>query len=211
MFNVACIIFLLIIIYSLFYQIREAILYYQNQKKKTSPDTSGLDVAKDLLKNGKLNTLYVTKLNQSYKDHYDIRRNVIRLSKDVYGEANLNSIAVASFQVTKAIYINDINNRKKSLLLEQLTDYINKVCFVLFILATTMQDLSLMLLSLGMLLAVIIYKVSQFNTKIDIINKNINYIKKNYSLREQEIDLIEKQSKVMLLNYLSLHLINNKY
>ena len=105
MFHLECLIYILIVIYSLVYQIKSIRLYKKN-KKRVLKNASGLFVAKDILNNNSLGTLYVTKINGKYNDHYDIERNVIRLSEVVYEEQNISSCCIGFYQAIKAIMFN---------------------------------------------------------------------------------------------------------
>ena len=60
MFNIECILYLLIILYSLFYQLYVIVLAKKNSHIEIK-DGSGLFVSKDVLNENKLGTLYVTK------------------------------------------------------------------------------------------------------------------------------------------------------
>ena len=71
MFHLVCIIYILIIIYSIITQLKVIINYNKNKKIKIK-DGSGLFVSKEILTKNNLATLYVTKVNNKYSDHYDI-------------------------------------------------------------------------------------------------------------------------------------------
>ena len=217
MFNIECILYLLIILYSLFYQLYVIVLAKKNSHIEIK-DGSGLFVSKDVLNENKLGTLYVTKTNGKWNDHYDIGRNVIRLSKDVYDEENLSSMAISLYQVVKAVSI-DKEKRKEEKTKMLVVDYANKIFFVLFIIAVSSKALDIMSLSLIdimslSLLVMIIALFMKYNymTRLsDNIVNNIKYLKKSYKLKEEMVYNLEKQTKAMLYNELSLHIFNNKY
>ena len=209
MFNIECILYLLIILYSLFYQLYVIVLAKKNSHIEIK-DGSGLFVSKDVLNENNLGTLYVTKTNGKWNDHYDIGRNVIRLSKDVYDEENLSSMAISLYQVVKAVSI-DKEKRKEEKTKMLVVDYANKIFFVLFIIAVSSKALDIMSLSLIVMIIALFMKYNYMTRLSDNIVNNIKYLKKSYKLKEEMVYNLEKQTKAMLYNELSLHIFNNKY
>lgn len=209
MFNIECILYLLIILYSLFYQLYVIVLAKKNSHIEIK-DGSGLFVSKDVLNENKLGTLYVTKTNGKWNDHYDIGRNVIRLSKDVYDEENLSSMAISLYQVVKAVSI-DKEKRKEEKTKMLVVDYANKIFFVLFIIAATSKAIDIMSLSLIVMMIALFMKYNYMTRLSDNLVNNIKYLKKSYKLKEEMVYNLEKQTKAMLYNELSLHIFNNKY
>jgi len=210
MFNIECIIYLLIIIYSIFYQFKVIILYNKN-KKVVLNDASGLFVAKDILNKNGLGTLYVTKINGKYNDHYDIERNVIRLSEEVYQESNLASMVIGIYQSINALCSNDRKKSKEMKMKNTIIDYSNKISFILFILGISSKALDVMTLCLLIMIINIVAKYIIMNKKIEKFNENIKYIKKEYKIKQDNLNKIENNIKALFYNELSLHILNNKY
>lgn len=210
MFHLECVICLVIIIYSLFYQLRVVITYNKN-KKITFKDGSGLFVSKDILNKNDLDTLYVTKINGKYNDHYDIERNVIRLSEEVYDKSNLSSMAISFYHSLTAIYYNKRKTKKEDKMKALIIDWANKVAFVLFILGAASKAIDVMTLSLIVMGVVIVIKYNNINNKIELLEDNINYLKKEYKLKKDNLVKLENNIKLLMYNELSLHIFNNKY
>lgn len=210
MFNIECIIYLVIVIYSLVYQIRVFLIYKQDKKIKLK-DASGLYVAKDVLNKHDLGTLYTTKIKGKYSDHYDIERNVIRLSEEIYDESNLSSLSISFYQAIKAITFNNLKKRKEEKIKFLIMDYVNKISFVVFIIGAASKALDVMTLSLLLLITVIIIKYTYIGKESDMIEKNIDYVKKEYKIKNNNINKLEKNINTLLYNELSLHIVNNKY
>lgn len=207
MFHISCIIYLLIILYSLIYQIK-VVINYKSNKNINIKDGSGLFVSKEILTKNNLGSLYVTKINKKYHDHYDIKRNVIRLSKEVYEEENLASLSTSFYQVIKAIAFNDNKKQKGNENKFMILDLANKISFILFMFAASSKDLAIMLLCLGIMIIVIIIRYKYINIYNNIIEENITCLKKEYKLKELDLLKLEKTLNTLLLNELSIHLIN---
>ena len=210
MFNLECLICVLIIMYSLIYQIR-VIIKYNTNKKINLNDASGLFVAKDILNKNDYGTLYVTKIKGKYNDHYDIERNVIRLSEEVYEESNMGSLTIGFYEAINAIFYSKNKKRKEDKVKRLILDWANKVSFVLFILGVSSKAFDVMSLSLLVMIVVIIVKYNTINKKGELVEENINYLKKEYKLKQKDIEIIESTINLLLLNEISLHIFNDKY
>jgi len=210
MFHLACLFYLLIVIYSLIYQLKVIINYKRNSKIKIK-DGSGLYVSKEILNKNNLGTLYVTKVNKKYLDHYDIERNVIRLSSEVYDEENLASLTTSFYQVIKALVFKDNKKRKENKFKFLALDVTNKIAFILFIIAAYSRDLGVMLFCLGLMILVIIVRYSYIEKYNNLIEENIKYLKETYKLKKDDLSKIENTLNSLVLNELSIHLFNCKY
>ena len=210
MFTIECFIYVLIVFYSVLYQIK-AILMYRKNRKKELKNASGLFVTKDILNQNNLGTLYITKIEGKYNDHYDIERNVIRLSEEVYDSENQASLIIGFYESIKAICFNETNKRKEEKIKHLIMDYSNKLAFILFLLGASSKAIDMMSLCLIIMIVVLVVKYTYINKKIDIFNKNISFIKKEYKLKNDNIIEIEKSMKTLVFNELSLHILNNKY
>ena len=209
MFNIECILYLLIILYSLFYQLYVITIYRLNKKIKIK-DATGLYVAKDILNKNNLGSLYVTKISGKYNDHYDIERNVIRLSEEVYEKDTLASVSVGFYEAIKAI-ATDKDKRKEEKIRITILDWLNKIFFILFILGASSKALDVMTLSLIVMAVVLIMRYNNILKKSEYIEENINYIKKEYKLKKNVVNKLKKNIHILLYNELSLHIFNNRY
>ena len=101
------ILFILIIILPLIADIFVKINYSINLKKENSKGISGAEVARKILDKNGLSNIYVVATNGYLTDHYDPKRKVIRLSKDVYEGSSVSSMAIASHECGHAIQDKD--------------------------------------------------------------------------------------------------------
>ena len=97
------ILFILIIILPLIADIFVKINYSINLKKENSKGMSGAEVARKILDKNGLSNIYVVATNGYLTDHYDPKRKVIRLSKDVYEGSSVSSMAIAAHECGHAI------------------------------------------------------------------------------------------------------------
>lgn len=97
------ILFILIIILPLIADIFVRINYSINLKKENSKGITGSEVARKILDKNGLSNIYVVATNGYLTDHYDPKRKVIRLSKDVYEGSSVSSMAIAAHECGHAI------------------------------------------------------------------------------------------------------------
>ncbi|MBQ3421551.1 MAG: zinc metallopeptidase [Romboutsia sp.] len=72
-------------------------------RERTSSDCSGMEVARYILDANNLNNVSIEVVNGTLSDHYDPRKKVVRLSKDVYYGNSITAISVASHECGHAI------------------------------------------------------------------------------------------------------------
>lgn len=97
------ILILLIIGLPLLAQIFIKISYENNNRIKNSKELTGYDVARKILDKNGLNDLLIVETNGYLTDHYDPNRKVIKLSRNIYGNDTISSMAVAAHEVGHAI------------------------------------------------------------------------------------------------------------
>lgn len=97
------ILFILIIILPLIADIFVKINYSINLKKENSKGISGAEIARKILDKNGLSNIYVVATNGYLTDHYDPKRKVIRLSKEVYEGSSVSSMAIAAHECGHAI------------------------------------------------------------------------------------------------------------
>lgn len=102
-FYVTMIIYLLILIIPCYASIRLHITYSSIKKKKNKKGLTGYDVAKKILDNNGLQSIYIVETNGTITDNYDSNRRVLRLSKEVYNGDSIASIAIAAHEAGHAV------------------------------------------------------------------------------------------------------------
>ena len=97
------ILFILIIILPLIADIFVRVNYSINLKKENFKGMTGAEIARKILDKNGLSNIYVVATNGYLTDHYDPKRKVIRLSKDVYEGSSVSSMAIAAHECGHAI------------------------------------------------------------------------------------------------------------
>ena len=97
------ILIILIISLPLISQLYITVTYKKTSNIEFRSDTTGYDVARNILDKNGLNNILVVETNGTLTDHYDPTRKVIKLSKDIYHGNSVASASVAAHEVGHAI------------------------------------------------------------------------------------------------------------
>lgn len=84
-------------------QLFVSITYGKYKKIETNSEKTGFDTAREILDKNGLEKIYVVETNGNLTDHYDSRRNTIRLSHDVFHGTSIAACAVAAHEVGHAL------------------------------------------------------------------------------------------------------------
>lgn len=84
-------------------QTRITSTYHKYRRVRNDKDLSGCEVARMILDKHGLTDIYVVKVNGTLTDHYDPKRRVIRLSKDIFDGESIASIAIAAHEASHAV------------------------------------------------------------------------------------------------------------
>lgn len=101
------IICLLIVIIPALAQLFISINYSKYKKIFNDSKITGQEVARKILDSNNLEKIYVVATGGNLTDHYDSSRKVIRLSKDIYDNESIASLAVAAHECGHAIQDKD--------------------------------------------------------------------------------------------------------
>ena len=200
LFNVLLIIFILVFIYSIIYQFRCLFIY--NNKRILNKKINSITISQLLLKNNNTN-IYLVKTNNSRRSHYDIKRNAIRLDDRDYDSNNISSISNSIALSINAICINK-GNRFYYLLVK----YINKISIILCVICIYLHDIVFLTFSMTLFLICLIFKYNKLNNEMNILNKEIDNIKKEYKISEKDIKELYNYISIILYNELSFNLLN---
>lgn len=95
--------YLLALIIPLIAQIYVSSRYKKYSSLDNDKGLSGFEVARKILDKNGLNDLHIVETSGTMTDHYDPRRKVVRLSKDVFHGTSIASIAIAAHECGHAI------------------------------------------------------------------------------------------------------------
>lgn len=77
--------------------------YQRSKRIKTGGNLTGQEVARKILDEHGLSNIYIVETQGELSDHYDPRRKVVRLSREVFHGTSVASVAVAAHEVGHVI------------------------------------------------------------------------------------------------------------
>ena len=102
-FYVTLIIYALILIIPCYASIKLHITYNSMVKRKSQKGLTGYDVAKKILDNNGLQSIYIIETQGTMTDNYDGERRTLKLSKDVYNGTSIAALAIAAHEAGHAV------------------------------------------------------------------------------------------------------------
>ncbi len=97
------ILIIVILIVPLIAELRVKSAYNRYMKTSNTSGLSGVEVARRILDNHGLSSVYVVETPGTLSDHYDPRRKTVRLSNGIFNDSSVASIAVAAHECGHAI------------------------------------------------------------------------------------------------------------
>ena len=91
------------LILAVYAQFKVKSTYNKYSKIYSSSGLTGAEVARELLKKNNINNVSVQEISGTLSDHYDPRKKVLNLSREVYAGNSLASIGVAAHETGHAI------------------------------------------------------------------------------------------------------------
>ena len=198
LFVILILIFLLAFLYSVIYQIRCFII--RQKKDELGKKVNSIIVGQYVLKNNNTN-IYLVKTNNNKRSHYDVKRNAIRLDDIDYDSNTFFSVANSI-----ALAINAVSINKGNRFYFLLANYINKIAIVICIVCIYLHDLTFLMLGMIFFLGCLFFKYNNLKKEMDILNTEIDNIKKEYKINDKDIEKIYNYTSVILYNELSFNI-----
>lgn len=142
--------------------------YSINLKKENSKGMTGAEIARKILDKNGLSNIYVVATNGYLTDHYDPKRKVIRLSKDVYEGSSVSSMAIASHECGHAIQDKvGYSFMRIRAALVPFVNLVNKLGYVVLIISVFAGVTGYLKISIFMLLASLLFQLVTLPVEFD--------------------------------------------
>lgn len=142
--------------------------YKKYKRVKVNKDLTGFEVARKILDKNGLKDVHIVEVNGHLSDHYDPRRKVVRLSKDIFHGNSIASISVAAHEVGHAIQ--DKNNYTFLRVRAALVPFVNLVSYLGFFsifIAILSSITSYLVIGIGVILVTILFQLITLPVEFD--------------------------------------------
>ena len=153
--------------------------YNKYIKIKSNCNLNGFDMAKKILKNNGLDSLYIVETKGVMTDHYDPTRKTVRLSTDVYNGYSISSIAIAAHECGHAI------QDKENYLFLRLRSYIfpvvnlgTKLAYIVLIIGALLEYLDLIYLGIILVSLGLVFQLVTLPVEIDASKRALKEMEK---------------------------------
>ena len=153
--------------------------YNKYIKIKSNCNLNGFDMAKKILKNNGLDSLYIVETKGVMTDHYDPTRKTVRLSTDVYNGYSISSIAIAAHECGHAI------QDKENYLFLRLRSYIfpvvnlgTKLAYIILIIGALLEYLDLIYLGIILVSLGLVFQLITLPVEIDASKRALKEMEK---------------------------------
>lgn len=171
--------FFLSIIITLVAQIYVNSSYSKFKKKKNNNNYTGFETARKILDNNGLKDIMILETQGNLTDHYDPKRKVIKLSKDIYHGTSIASLAVAAHECGHAIQ--DKENYTFLRIRNSIVPVVNlssKFGYIVIFIGMIFGSFDLALLGILLLCAMLIFQLITLPVEFDASKRAKEEVKK---------------------------------
>lgn len=195
---------LLIIGLPLLAQIFIKISYENNSRIKNSKELTGYDVARKILDKNGLNDLLIVETSGYLTDHYDPNRKVIKLSRNIYGNDTISSMAVAAHEVGHAMQDKEgyFFLRLRSFIFP-IVSFISRMSWLVILIGFFFEIVNAIYLGIIVVSASVIFELVTLPVEIDASKKAIKELNSLNLITSEEEDKVKNVLTAAALTYVA--------
>lgn len=169
--------------------------YNKYLKINNNKNISGFEVARKILDKNNLNDLHIVETRGNLTDHYDPRRNVIRLSEDVFDKNSISSVSIAAHECGHAIQKKDgYLPMKIRNFLVPIVSFVNKFAYIILIIGFILEFYDLIEIAIILMSSSILFQLITLPVEFNASKRAKKELEK---LKILENDELEKCSNVL--------------
>lgn len=169
--------------------------YNKYLKINNNKNISGFEAARKILDKNNLNDLHIVETRGNLTDHYDPRRNVIRLSEDVFDKNSISSVSIAAHECGHAIQKKDgYLPMKIRNFLVPIVSFVNKFAYIILIIGFILEFYDLIEIAIILMSSSILFQLITLPVEFNASKRAKKELEK---LKILENDELEKCSNVL--------------
>ena len=196
--------FILILIIPLISEIIVRSTYNKYKQIKNSQNLDGYDIAKKILDKNNLNNILIVEIRGELQDHYDPIRKVVRLSRNVYNDPSIASIAIAAHEIGHALQDKDkyIYNKIRSILLP-IVNITSKIAYVFLLIGFFLEMLDFIKYSIILMIFSLIFQLITLPIEFNASKRAEIELKELNIFNDNEIEGTKKMLISAALTYVA--------
>lgn len=198
------IICLLIVIIPALAQLFISINYSKYKRIFNESKITGQEVARKILDSNNLEKIYVVVTGGNLTDHYDSSRKVIRLSKDIYDNESIASLAVAAHECGHAI------QDKDGYFFMRLRSFIYPIVrigtmfsYLVIFIGAVAEAMNIIYLGIALVALGLIFQLVTLPVEFDASKRALNELKNLGLVTDDELDGAKKMLTSAALTYVA--------
>lgn len=178
--------------------------YSKYKNIENEANITGFEVARKILDNNDLKDIYIVEVNGNLTDHYDPKRKVVRLSKDIFHGSSVAALSVAAHECGHAIQdkVGYTYMRMRSLIFPVVHFATGLSYFVIF-LGLLMESLNVIWLGILLVGTGLIFQLVTLPVEIDASKRAKKEIETLELANKEEQDGVSKMLNAAASTYLA--------
>lgn len=196
--------YLVILIIPLIAQVYVSSRYKKYVKKENFKKISGYDVARKILDNNALNSLYIVEIKGEMSDHYDPTRKTVKLSSNVFHGTSVASIAIAAHECGHAIQDKEayLFLKIRSLIFP-IVNLGTKFAYAVLMLGLILQYLGLIVLAIILVSLGLLFQLVTLPVEINASKRALVELEKLELLEDNDSDGVKSMLKAAAYTYVA--------
>jgi len=180
-----------------------AIIINQNRKIKNDKKLSGFEVAKKIIDGNGLLQTYIVESKETVTNHYDVKRNVLRLdSKNFHGE-DLASMIISAQKASCGVIAKENNLLKLRSLILNFLNFSSIIGYIIAFIGIFMKDADIMYLGIVILGMIIFFYLACLNGDLKASNLAKKELIEYKFVKENEISKLNSLFMITMFSYFS--------
>lgn len=195
---------ILAVIITIVAQIYVTSTYNKYKRVKTNNNLSGFEVARKILDKNGLNDIHIVEVKGNLTDHYDPKRKVVRLSKEIFEGTTIAANSVAAHEVGHAIQDKE-NYRfmKIRASLVPIVNFCSKIGYVVLIIGFIASALNIIYTGIFLLASMLVFQLITLPVEFDASKKANIELKNEGILNSNEQIMSVSMLRAAALTYVA--------
>ncbi len=193
-----------ILIIPLIAQLNISSAYKKYSKKKIKTNKTGFEVARKMLDDNGLESVYIVETKGKLTDHYDPRRKVVKLSTDIYHGNTIAATAVAAHEVGHAIQDKDkYFYLKLRSLIFPIVNVATSLSYFIILGSFLFASLGLLYVGIAFTSLGLLFQVITLPVEFNASKRALNYLQLSNELDNEDMHGSKKMLTAAALTYLA--------
>ena len=178
--------------------------YNKYKNIENDNNISGFEVARKILDKNDLKDIYIIEINGNLTDHYDPKRKVVRLSKNIFHGTSIASLAVAAHECGHAIQDKEgYQYMKIRSLIFPVVHFATTFSYLVILIGILMESFEMIILGIGLIGTGLIFQLVTLPVEIDASKRAKKEIDKLNLTKKEEQEGISKMLNAAASTYIA--------